>query len=107
MRRKISCVLMVLLLARCMAGSTTEAPAPVASARPSVTPEERASATDVSEVEAALPQATDAPSEPSALPTAAAVALFKDIAVGVTDDGFPVLGEADAPVTLIDYSDFL
>lgn len=42
------------------------------------------------------------------LPTEApAVVLFKGIPHGTTEDGFPYLGEADAELTLVDYSDFL
>jgi len=33
--------------------------------------------------------------------------LFNGIPHGMTEDGFPYLGDADAGVTLIDYSDFL
>ena len=32
---------------------------------------------------------------------------FKGIEQGLTADGFPYLGKADAPITLTDYSDFL
>ena len=32
---------------------------------------------------------------------------FDGISQGLTADGFPYLGDPDAPVTLIDYSDFL
>ncbi len=42
------------------------------------------------------------------MPTAtAAVALFNGIPHGITAEGFPYLGNPDAPVTMIDYSDFL
>jgi hypothetical protein len=37
----------------------------------------------------------------------ALVRLFNGIPHGMTEDGFPYLGVADAGVTLIDYSDFL
>ena len=43
---------------------------------------------------------------PEAAPTESAP-LFDSIPTGVTDNGFPYLGSAEAPVTLIDYSDFL
>lgn len=40
-------------------------------------------------------------------PATEAVALFNGIQQGYTADGFPYLGDPAAPVTLIDYSDFL
>ena len=50
-----------------------------------------------------VPTATSAP-----LPTATdAVALFNGIPHGITAEGFPYLGNPDAPITMIDYSDFL
>ena len=33
--------------------------------------------------------------------------VYKGIEQGVTAEGFPYLGRADAPITLTDYSDFL
>lgn len=39
--------------------------------------------------------------------TAEPVALYKGAAPGVNEDGAPTLGSADAPVVMIDYSDFL
>lgn len=56
----------------------------------------------------ALPEADVLPptTPPETTPTESAP-LFDGISVGVTNDGFPYLGSADAPVTLIDYSDFL
>jgi len=61
----------------------------------------------------ALP-AVDAPVPTGVSPTntpevaiAESTPSYDGIPVGVTDDGFPYLGSADAPVTLIDYSDFL
>jgi hypothetical protein len=36
-----------------------------------------------------------------------AVLLFDGIPQGQTPEGFPFLGSPDAPVTLVDYSDFL
>ncbi len=42
------------------------------------------------------------------MPTAtAAMALFNGIPHGITAEGFPYLGNPDAPITMIDYSDFL
>ena len=37
----------------------------------------------------------------------AAVKLYDGMPQGVTEDGFPYLGDPDAGVTVIDYSDFL
>ena len=59
-------------------------------------------------------QATEAPvstipapiGQPEITPTAAA-RLFNGIEQGFTETGFPYLGSSEAPVTLIDYSDFL
>ena len=42
----------------------------------------------------------------AATPSRVAIA-YKGIEQGVTADGFPYLGKADAPITLTDYSDFL
>jgi protein-disulfide isomerase len=50
------------------------------------------------------PTATTAPPTPTAT---AAASLHRGIPQGVTADGVPLLGSADAPVLLIDYSDFL
>ncbi|NJM41141.1 MAG: hypothetical protein HC853_10415 [Anaerolineae bacterium] len=35
------------------------------------------------------------------------ILLYKDIEQGTTPEGLPYLGSANAPLTLIDYSDFL
>ena len=40
-------------------------------------------------------------------PAAPAATLYKGVAQGLTSEGFPFLGAADAPVTLTDHSDFL
>ncbi len=48
-----------------------------------------------------------APAPTTAAPAAVSLPPFKGIPQGRTTDGFPFLGAADAPVTLIDYSDFL
>ncbi|HXI17635.1 MAG TPA: Rcas_1661 family thioredoxin-like (seleno)lipoprotein [Chloroflexota bacterium] len=50
------------------------------------------------------------PPEPTStvIPTATpSYALYKGIPTGLTADGFPFLGAPNAPVTLIDYSDFV
>ena len=75
-------------------GAQTVAPLPAsrASPRPATpTPSAARTATPVG-----VPQADAQP-----------VALFDGIPHGLTADGFPFLGAADAPVTLTDYSDFL
>lgn len=36
-----------------------------------------------------------------------AVALYDGLTHGITADGFPYLGDPNAPLTMIDYSDFL
>ena len=50
--------------------------------------------------------ATAQPVVATTAPSRAAIA-YKGIEQGVTADGFPYLGKADAPITLTDYSDFL
>lgn len=52
-----------------------------------------------------LPTAT---ATTAAQPSPTAVtALFDGITYGITDEGFPYLGDPNAPLTMIDYSDFL
>jgi len=60
------------------------------------------------------PTATPVTHSPPPEPTTTAVpaatpsyALYKRIPTGLTADGFPFLGSPNAPVTLIDYSDFV
>lgn len=58
-----------------------------------------------------LPTATTAPTETlaavvEAVPTDA-VALYDGLTHGLTAEGFPYLGDPNAPLTMIDYSDFL
>jgi hypothetical protein len=73
--------------------------------------------------EPSIVAATDAPPSPEpsivAAPATAAATepppafgtllatQYEGIPQGVTPDGFPFLGQPDAPLTLIDYSDFL
>jgi hypothetical protein len=47
--------------------------------------------------------ATEAPAIAGQL----AASQYQGLPQGVTPDGFPFLGKPDAPITLIDYSDFL
>ena len=56
-------------------------------------------------VTAPAPQPTAA--SPATSPPAPAATLYKGVAQGLTSEGFPFLGAADAPVTLTDHSDFL
>ena len=60
-------------------------------------------------VTAPAPQPTAPPPAPTSTgPSAAPEAtLYRGVAQGLTSEGFPFLGAADAPVTLTDYSDFL
>ena len=62
---------------------------------------------------AAPTTAVTAPAPPPPAPTAAspseaqAGTPYNGVAQGLTPEGFPFLGAANAPVTLTDYSDFL
>ena len=60
-------------------------------------------------VTAPAPQPTAAPPAPTtAGPSEAQPATpYNGVAQGLTPEGFPFLGAANAPVTLTDYSDFL
>ena len=55
------------------------------------------------------PQPTAAPSAPTTTGPSAGPegTLYKGVAQGLTAEGFPFLGAAEAPVTLTDHSDFL
>ena len=59
---------------------------------------------NVADVPAKAPAATIAQPQSA---QGVGVLNYKDIEQGLTPDGFPYLGHANAPVTLIDYSDFL
>ena len=79
----------------------------------SPTPTVRASATELpaaaptaAPVASSRPTATGSAPAATAQPTRIGV-TFKGIEQGLTADGFPYLGKADAPITLTDYSDFL
>lgn len=83
-----------------------QATAPIA---PSVAP------TATATVSAIVAAATRTPAPATAQSSASATAIkpsiveasYKNIPAGVTSDGFYFLGNANAPVTLTDYSDFL
>jgi len=95
---------------------TTSAPATitvVATATPNIAPSAPPIPTTNAVATTAL--ATQAPQAPTAQVVATATAIkaslvevsYKNIPAGVTSDGFYFLGNANAPVTLTDYSDFL
>lgn len=44
---------------------------------------------------------------PTGVPTPSAATAESGIAQGLTPEGYHVLGQADAPVTIVTYSDFL
>lgn len=54
-----------------------------------------------------LPAPTLAPTQPALTVRSLAASQYQGLPQGVTLDGFPFLGQPDAPITLIDYSDFL
>jgi protein-disulfide isomerase len=64
---------------------------------------------------AALPPTTAAPTHtpgalleaPTGVPTPSAATAESGIAQGLTPEGYHFLGQADAPVTIVTYSDFL
>lgn len=79
---------------------------PTASLPPRATPQPEVQATKPALIAAANAIATTA--RPTAAAQASRVASsYKGIEQGITADGFPYLGRADAPLTLSDYSDFL
>jgi protein-disulfide isomerase len=79
--------------------TATAEPSPTATQRPSTT----ATVTPRPATPTAEPTSTP---EPTAEPTPAAN-LYKGVEQRMTSQGEPMLGTADAPVVLIDYSDFL
>ena len=116
---------LVLLLSACGGAEPTPAPSPTA--EPTTTPR---SAVTVAEQPTELPPtglpATTAPptqeppapavaplaeptaTQPAAEPTLSPLPTPQEMAAyGRTNDGFYVRGRADAPITIIDYSDFL
>jgi hypothetical protein len=106
--QRLSIVSLGLVLVACARGTPPTAGA-AAPPRTAVSP---ASPPVTAMPSPALVEATSLPTAAAILPTETlppteAVALFDGIPQGYTDDGFPYLGDPAAPVTLIDYSDFL
>jgi protein-disulfide isomerase len=59
-----------------------------------------------------MPASTDTVSTVTTIPTTTTknpetAGAYPDLEVGFTDDGYPQLGDADAPVTLVEFSDYL
>lgn len=52
------------------------------------------------------PAATLEPTEPPATPTRQGTVFEGDVPVGFTEDGLPYRGDPDAPVTMMEYSEF-
>ncbi|HQV26472.1 MAG TPA: hypothetical protein PLG23_00400 [Thermoflexales bacterium] len=101
------------LLAACGGSAAPTMPPATSTAAPLATVTVRAPATQApaaspTSVSTASPQpsppaqAVGATVAPTRIPV-----TFKGIEQGLTADGFPYLGKADAPITLTDYSDFL
>ncbi len=101
------------MLAACGGAAAPAMPTttPMAAASPTMTVS--ASATPAPVASPTTPPTAGPPPTPLAQalsPTAQPIripATFKGIEQGLTADGFPYLGKADAPITLTDYSDFL
>jgi protein-disulfide isomerase len=118
--RALITLALALVLAACGGGAPAATTAPsTPSAAPSQTPNATATAapTDApiatdTPAPTKAPVVTDAPPTPTdAVADSPAWTLartqYLGLPQGVTPDGFPFLGQPDAPVTLIDYSDFL
>ena len=108
--RYVPLIFLVVVLAAC-SGQEPESTVLVVAASPTAfiepgtaTPTPTPAVVDpVGTVETSARASTETP-EPTEEP---AQLLFNGIAHGLTDAGFPYLGDPDAPVTVIDYSDFL
>jgi hypothetical protein len=117
-----STVLLLLALSSCQAPPAAQAPTAVPSPQPSAITKPTIKPTTEANTEAnteatavpqqqptGVPEATPVP--PTELPVveaaAAQAALYQGIPHGYTAEGFPYLGDANAAVTLTDYSDFL
>ncbi len=86
-------------LAACVSQVQPDAPAEAAESAATVAPEE-----------APVPEATAAPqAAPPTMETSAAIPsdeTYKGLPVGFTEDGLPYRGDPDAPVVMIEYSDY-
>ena len=99
--QRLSFIVFILFLTACAGAATRAAP----SSSPTVGGATRTPSTQTSPAPATAESTADA-----AQPTtdvAPTPAEYNGIPQGVTDEGFYRLGDAAAPVTLIDYSDFL
>jgi len=112
MLRRICMLCLVLTLLGCAPGATVEQPVEAAlpTSAPEVAPDAEVpnAEASIAPLATALPAGTETTGvaeEPESV--AEDVPLFDGISHGYTADGFPFLGDANAPVTLIDYSDFL
>ncbi len=108
--QRLSAAALGLVLAACAKG--TPSAAGVTVAPPTAVAPASPPATATLSPSSAIAEATPLPTTTAILPTEAmppaeSVALFNGIQQGYTDNGFPYLGDPAAPVTLIDYSDFL
>jgi protein-disulfide isomerase len=103
-RISIWALLALSLLAAC--GNSAGPAAPVAS-RATDTPAAPAAAAATSAPATARPAATTAASPPTAAAQPSAAAQAASIPEGVTAEGYHMLGNPNAPVTLTMYSDFL
>lgn len=105
--RRLSCIVLIPLLTACADAATPQleatraAPPDPTVALPTPTPPVQASP-----VPATADSAADT-SQPAPTEAAPDAADYNGIPQGVTDEGFYRLGDPDAPLTLIDYSDFL
>jgi hypothetical protein len=99
----------VLLLVACSGAPAAPVGAVLTPAMPSLADTAVPAATVPPATEEAAPTATVVPTlaPETATPPAEEAPLYKGIPHGVTADGFYYLGEADAPATMTDYSDFL
>jgi protein-disulfide isomerase len=104
-------LLALVLLAACGGQPTPASPAPTAAAPPTRAP---ASATAVATIaptsSTSSGQGAATAQAPTAAPTASAAQpenATASIPDGLTPEGYHILGRADAPVTLVMYSDFL
>jgi hypothetical protein len=93
-------LLTTFVLTACSAAQATPAIPPPAPIEASPTAPAAPTPAAPSTTEAAAPPTDEAPAPAEAV-------LFNGIPQGITDEGFPYLGDPRAPVTLIDYSDFL